>query len=625
LTATCLNAVLRELDTLPVELIVVDDGSTDETSQYLESCSGIRVIRHARNQGFVSSANDGASAARGRYLHFLNNDTIVAPGWLTPLLRTFETLDRVGAAGSQLRAPDGTMCEAGGVVWRDGSAAGYGRGRDASDTGISFSRDVDYCSSASFMVRADLFRELGGFSLQFAPGYYEDVDFCFRMRANGYRVRYQPDSVVLHFEGATVGSNPHEGMKRYQELHRERFADKWRAQLAKHYPPDENLWERAARRIAGRHAILVMDSFVPFDDRSAGARRMLEILRLLRDLEWHVIFIADDGGEYEPYASRVRRLGVEVLPHRGNAHNVVRRLPVPVDVAWISRPDVLQKYLAVLREATSASILYDTVDLHYLRAQREESVTGQVTHWQALRSVELDLARRVDRTIVTSDAERELLSREGIEAGVVPIVETPVQPHCAYTTRADLLFLANYTHAPNVDAALWLANNIMPLVWERMPSVRLILAGAEPTPAVQRLANERVVVTGHVQTVRSLFEQSRVFVAPLRFGAGMKGKVVQSIAHGLPVVTTDIGAEGIGLCDGRSALIRNGAESFAEAVITVYNDEALWTQLSMSGLELAYKYSAHSVKLLVEHELGIALEHQIVQVGVDVGLSAHSA
>jgi glycosyltransferase involved in cell wall biosynthesis len=164
----------------------------------------------------------------------------------------------------------------------------------------------------------------------------------------------------------------------------------------------------------------------------------------------------------------------------------------------------------------------------------------------------------------------------------------------------------------------------MPYVWSHIPNLRVTLAGADPTPVVQRLAGESVNVTGHVPDIRSTFEQARVFVAPLRFGAGMKGKIVKSLAHALPVITTACGAEGIGLIDGDNVLIADDARSIAEAIVRVYNNETLWKQLSNNGRRMAAQYTPQAVKPQLEKALNAALNHQ-QKVGVDIGSSAHTA
>jgi glycosyltransferase involved in cell wall biosynthesis len=299
-------------------------------------------------------------------------------------------------------------------------------------------------------------------------------------------------------------------------------------------------------------------------------------------------------------------------------------LPVNVDVVWVSRPDLLQKYLPHLRRRTNAKIIYDTVDLHFLRLQREAALTGRDNSWRAMRDLEYELARRSDCTIVTSECERDLLAPDGLRTHVVPIIEQPLQTHTVYSARHGLLFLANYTHEPNVDAAMWLVHEIMPRVWERIPNVHLILAGAEPTPAVQKIACERVRVTGYVPDVRPLFEQARLFIAPLRFGAGMKGKIVESLAHGLPVVTTQVGAEGIGLTDGIDALIANDVESIVGRTLRLYTDETLWSQIAASGRAAAQNFAPHAVRPKLQRALETALE-QGIEVGIDLSLSAHSA
>jgi GT2 family glycosyltransferase len=235
------DACLRTLrETLPnelrAEIIVVDDASTDHTSERVTQLrrrdARLRLVRNRRNQGFIASCNRGARAATGDILLFLNNDTVLLPGWLPPLLRVFREHPEAGAVGAKLLFPQGLLQEAGGLIFRDGSAAHFGRG-DAEIDGelYSFLREVDYCSGALLATPRALFSEVGGFDKRYRPAYYEDVDYCFRVRALGRRVYCQPESVVVHREGATSGTDLSQGVKRYQAINHAKFRDRWAAEL----------------------------------------------------------------------------------------------------------------------------------------------------------------------------------------------------------------------------------------------------------------------------------------------------------------------------------------------------------------------------------------------------------
>lgn len=238
-TSNCLAAVRATLGTRKdIELIVVDDASTDDTARTLTEMSAreprLKVIRSQENQGFVASANLGAAAASNEILVFLNNDTIPLPGWLDALVATFKQYPQCGAAGGKLLFPDGRLQEAGGVVFRDGSAAHFGRNdADCDKSLFDYVRPVDYCSGALLATKRNVFRELGGFDSAFAPGYYEDTDYCFRMRARGLTVLYQPRCAVVHLEGASAGTDLAHGMKRFQVVNQEKFTKRWQDALQK--------------------------------------------------------------------------------------------------------------------------------------------------------------------------------------------------------------------------------------------------------------------------------------------------------------------------------------------------------------------------------------------------------
>jgi GT2 family glycosyltransferase len=236
-TTACLQTLS---ETLPSafrgEVIVVDDASSDATAVWLDELSSrdsrIRVIRNTTNRGFLHSVTRGAEAADGDMLLFLNNDTVLLPGWLPPLLRVFAERKDAGAVGGRLLYPDGRLQEAGGLVFADGSAWKLGYGELDPEASIySYLREVDYCSGCLLATPRALFEELGGFDKRYAPGFYEDTDYCLAVRKHGLRVIYQPESTIVHAEGGTAGTDLERGPKRYQVVNQKKFERKWRKEL----------------------------------------------------------------------------------------------------------------------------------------------------------------------------------------------------------------------------------------------------------------------------------------------------------------------------------------------------------------------------------------------------------
>ncbi len=241
-TISCLRSIRANTERIAYEVIVADDGSTDETGNILDHVANIKLVRNERNLQFLQSCNNAARHAAGRYILFLNNDTNVQKDWLLHLLAPAEVDETVGIVGPKLVYPDGRLQEAGGIVWRDGSAWNYGWFDDPEKPAYNFGREVDYVSGACLLVRRDLWEKAGGFDERFAPAYYEDTDLAFQARKLGYRVMYQPESVVVHFEGVSSGTDINAGIKCHQKINKHKFVGKWRRVLVKeHFERGRNL------------------------------------------------------------------------------------------------------------------------------------------------------------------------------------------------------------------------------------------------------------------------------------------------------------------------------------------------------------------------------------------------
>ena len=590
-THACLASLQAVQEQPRFEVIVVDDCSTDGTPEVMAQIRGVVHLRNDNNSGFIASCNAGAKRARGKYLVFLNNDTIVKAGWLTALLDTFKEELRVGIVGSKLLYPDGHLQEAGGIIWRDASGWNYGKFDDPGKPEYNYLRDVDYCSAAALMVPKALFASAGGFDSRYAPGYYEDTDLAFKIRQAGYRVLYQPLSEVLHYEGATGGTDISTGAKKHQEINRSTFAEVWRNELAKRPANGDVTFLHRPRTPSGKN-ILVIDHHLPMPDRDSGSLRMFQILKILRRLGHRVTFLPDNLADMPPYTSELQKRGIQVVhhPYVKRVRDYLISHGRMFDVVVLSRCDFARKHIADVRmHAPQSRIIFDTVDLHYLREQREAQLTQDPDvrrKAEERKLLEDYLIKEADETWVVSPVEQQMLQENWPHKSIQLVsnivdVTVPVTP---FALRSDWLFIGGFQHRPNTDAVLFFVKEIYPLVRDRLPDAKFYIIGDKAPPEIVALASDRIIVAGLQRNVRSFFDSVRLSVSPLRFGAGVKGKINQSMAFGVPVVATSIAVEGMNLVDHEDVLVADGPQDFAHALIELYESEELWNQLSQNGI-----------------------------------------
>jgi GT2 family glycosyltransferase len=606
-TLACLSAIADHSGPVALEVLLLDDASDSATREALAQVAGLRLISQPQNLGFLRNCNAGAVEARGRYLLLLNNDTLVQPGWLEALLSIAEGCERIGAVGAQLRYPDGRLQEVGGIVWRDGSAGRVGDGEWPSPALLSRPRDVDYCSAAALLVRRSLWEQLGGFDCRYAPAYYEDTDLCFRIRQAGKRVVVQPKALVVHFEGVSHGRDSSSGVKVHQHAHQALFAERWEAVLQREHQPRGLHIHWAIDRAQARPMVLVADHKQPEPDRDAGSRSILHLMRGLVASGALVAFWPLNPALTERYRTQLADEGIELLADHDRPFTleqlamwVEAQRPV-LDWLLLSRPDVAEAVLTALGPTPELRLAYYGHDLHHRRLERhaahqpadpslmERAALARGQEERVWQQVELiyypaaDEVQEVQQWLASygSCAEvRQLPVFAYREAELTPPPTARQPPEIAR-----LLFVAGFAHPPNADAALWFVRNVWPQVRQGCPTAQLWLVGSDPPAAIEALAGAHISVTGCVSeaVLQLCYQQARVALAPIRHGAGVNGKVVEALRHGVPCVCTPQAARGFS-DPGAALRIASDPQAFAEACLLLLTSTAHWHRQAEAGL-----------------------------------------
>lgn len=601
-TYNCLKTIQKNSGNITYEIVIANDCSTDETMHMQEIIKNIRVITTENNSGFILNCNHAAQYARGKYILFLNNDTQVQDNWLEPLVTLIESDKTIGMVGSKLVYEDGRLQEAGGIVWRDASAWNYGHLLNPENPEFNYVKEADYISGAAIMIRSHLWNEIGGFDERYAPAYYEDTDLAFEVRKHGYKVMYQPLSLVVHFEGISNGTDINGGLKQYQTVNFEKFHEKWKGVLETEQEENGvNVFKAKDRSLRKKH-ILVVDHYVPHHDKDAGGKCTYMYLKLFVHMGLKVTFIGDNYFKHEPYTTELNQMGIEVLYgnyYYNNWEGWLKENGYYFDYIYLQRPHIAVRYIDLVKNYSKAKIFYFAHDLHHVRERREYELSHdpeKLKSAERWKEIEYELFRKADVGHVVGSYEQNIMKGTFPDKPIrnIPLYiyeELIGDINKDFSSRNDLIYVGGFGHPPNIDAVLWFAENVFPNILKKYPTMKWYVIGGKVPKEIAALADEHILVKGFVpdEELDILYRKCRLAVVPLRIGAGVKGKVVEAAYYQIPLITTNIGAEGLSEEEG-NFIVKDDAGEMADAICKLYEDYSKLLYMSDAGRQFIQNY-----------------------------------
>lgn len=593
-TLRCIYSILLFGSKYKFEIIVVDDASTDSTSNFA-SIKHIKYLRNSINSGFIKSCNNGSYMASGDYLCFLNNDTVVTDGWLDELVEVITADNRIGLVGSKLVFPDGILQEAGGHIWNDCTPANTGKYESAEYFMYNYTRSVMYISGASILTKKEVFVNLGGFSEEYLPAYFEDTDYCMRLLSSGLLVKYVPTSEVIHYEGVSSGRSTECGVKSYQVNNAKRFKEKWECHCrifpSKQYTPKQSIDLMRTNRL------LFVDDFVPTPDKDAGSYIAFNTLLILQSMGYDITFVPTHGFGYsQRYNKLLNRIGIETIYgiDQEEFHDYLKQNSNCFEICFVARPENCRKYLSEIKmHNTEIKFVYETCDMHHLRLSRMAALNLDIKllrNAEEVKFVEYAAMEYCDATIIRSSVEMQMLSNLSFHHKLhyFPLVTVCNKiDYPKWNERSGIAFIGGFNHNPNIDAVLYFSNEILPLIHSVKPDINFYVIGQNPPEAIRRLESKNIKVLGYVEDLVEILATVHATVVPLRYGAGVKGKIGASMAAGVPTVSTQIGIEGMGLTDGTNVLVGPDETRFAQNVLKLITDEETWKLIHENSISFA--------------------------------------
>lgn len=589
LTYACLRSLLASNE-VDFEVVIVDNASSDDTKALLERLRGVNVLTNESNMHFLDGANQGAGAANGELLLFLNNDAEVLPDTLSAAAACIESNPSFGAVTARIIRPDGQLQEAGCYILRDGSTFGFGVSDEPFDDRYAAQRICDYGSGAFLLTRLNLFRELSGFDRDYAPAYFEDVDYCARLLKAGYVTVYTPRAVVFHAEKSSSAKRT---SAETMTAHNKRiFRRKHRAYLrVKPFPPLLNSSTPAQNKI------IIIDNDYPLASEGQGFPRAELLLNGILQGGFQTVFLALNQKKVPLITAPGKNLKLIAVSGELELEARLAEHAAGAKAIVVSRSPNMERFKSVADFVPSISpstkIIFDAEALFARRSILEAEVLRGITLSDSEKSgilqKELELADETDMVLTVSETEAQSFRNFGVRDvrilshGVKTRVDVP-----GFNQRNGLLMVGPVLTAetPNADGLKWFLGEVFPLLLARLEgNIAFHHAGRLEVAELRLVTGKYFTSFGMVENLAAIYDAHRVFVAPIRFGAGIPIKVIEAAAAGVPVVATPLLAEQLDWKADEELLVASSAGEFSAACLRLLGDEKLWQHISQRARE----------------------------------------
>ncbi len=582
-----------------IELILIDTGSTDETAQIGRYVHGASVMRFDSDIGAVRACNAALQCANADAVLFLGNEVELATGALAAALDRLAGDPRIGAVGGKVIRGNGRLQEAGRIIWRDGMTLGYLEGASPQAPEANFVRDVDCCSSAFLLARAEVLRQIDGFDDTLASGGFADADLCIRIVEAGQRVVYDPAVMVYHHGADRAGGNAAAdgGIERAHQA----FFRKHLNHLRFRYIADRRVQVFARSTQVGRR-VLFIDDTIPLRQLGSGFVRSNDILQVMATIGFHITIYPVNSSRFglaSIYADMPDT--VEVMHDRGfdGLAEFLTARQGYYDAIWIARTHNLDRIQPILERTTLGAgrpprMVLDTEAITSLRDAGRAALLGEAPFdVDAGIMREFANAHFCQSIIAVNAGEAQKLRDLGFsDVAVLGHMREPRPTPRAFADRAGLVFVGamHRQDSPNYDGFDWFVREVLPLVEQALGwETRLTVAGHTDASVSLEPFREhpRITLRGAVADTGKLYDAHRIFVAPTRYAAGMPYKVHEAASFGIPVVATELLRRQLGWEDGRELLSVDAGDpaAFAGQIVRLYRDGALWQSLRDNALD----------------------------------------